>query len=70
MVTWYEVSRFSIGPRALEFERETAKFLIHKNGRREAKVSRYSRWYATEEEAEAVISARIAAGNSRPNGRR
>lgn len=61
MVTWYEVSRWSDRPRAVEFERETDKFLIRKNGRRDAKATMYSRWYATKKEAEAVISSRIAA---------
>jgi hypothetical protein len=62
-VAWYKDTRWGDKPIAKTFIRETDKMLISIDSlgeeRREAKVSRYSQWYPTCEEAQARIDERL-----------
>ena len=59
-MVWYEVAKaFGRKPTAREFERETANFLIRKDGRRDAKETSGYKWFPTEAEALAAIADRI-----------
>jgi hypothetical protein len=61
IVVW-QVSRWTgAEPEHKEYAKETAHFYVRADGRRDAKTSRYYQFFATQEEAQAVIDRRAAA---------
>lgn len=64
VIAW-EVTRYSEEPKRVEFVRETASFYVRSDGRRDAKETSYSKFYADHGEALAAIKRRISGEEGR-----
>jgi hypothetical protein len=64
IIVW-EVSRWRASPERKEYVRETARFYVRKDGRRDSKETSYSKLYSNYDEACAAIKARMDSEKAR-----